>query len=75
MRGKILGWILIWFKTVVSTNSTLLFVVALLGATVCADMRDAVSSKKDIASTRRGRMAEAMAALDGGKVLGEVQKE
>lgn len=76
MRGKILDWMLIWFKVVVSTNSTLSFVVALLGATVCADTRDAVSSKKHIASTRRGSVAEAMVALDGGEVwANEVQIE
>ena len=65
VRGKILGWIGIPFKVVVMTNSTLSFTVVLLGATVCADTRDVVSSERHIASKRWGMVAEAMAALEG----------
>ena len=53
---------LIWFKKVAITNCTLSFVVALLGATVCADTRDTVSSVRHIASTRRGSMVDMVAA-------------
>lgn len=41
-------------------NWTLLFEVALLGATVCADTRDTVSSERHIARKRRGREMEVM---------------
>lgn len=45
---------------VVSTYSTLSFEVALLGATVCADTQDMVSSERHIARKRRGKEAEAI---------------
>lgn len=43
-------------------NSTFSFVVALLGATVCADT---LSSETHIASKMRGRVEEAITALEG----------
>ena len=61
VRGKILGWIDIWFKVVVSTNSGAPFEVSLLGATVCAD---AVSSIRHKAGKRRGKEAKAMWGLE-----------
>ena len=57
-----------------STNSTLLFVVALLGATVCADTRDTASSERHITSKRRGRKAAAIAASEE-VMAAEVQVE
>lgn len=51
---------LIWFKMVVSTYSTLSLAVALLGATVCADTQDTVSSERHIASKRWGKEVEAI---------------
>lgn len=38
---------------------------ALLGATVCADTRDTVSSERHIASARRERVVKGMAASEG----------
>ena len=55
---------LIWFNVVVMTNSTLLLVVALLGATDCADTRNTQSSETHIASKRRGSVEEGIAAVD-----------
>lgn len=49
---------LIWFKIVVSTYSTLSLEVALLGATVCADTQDRVSSERHIARRRWGKEVE-----------------
>ena len=55
---------LIWFNVVVMTNSTLLLVVALLGATDCADTRNTQSHETHIASNRRGSVEEGIMALD-----------
>lgn len=51
---------LIWFKVVVSTYSTLLLEVVLLGATVCADTQDRVSNERHIARNRWGKEAKAI---------------
>lgn len=54
---------------VVKTNCTPLLVVPLLGATVCADTRDTVSSERHIASgvsRSRERVAEGMAVSEVG---------
>ena len=66
---------LIWFKTVVSTYCTLPFEVPLLGATVCADTRDTVSSERQIARKRWGKGVEAMSSLEGGGRGDEIQIE
>ncbi len=45
-------------------NSLLAFVVALLGAKVCASVQGKVSIEKHIGSKRRGRMTEAKAETE-----------
>ena len=51
---------------VAKTNKTVLFKVALLGATVCADAPKNVSSQRHKAGTRRGRVAEVILGLVAG---------
>ena len=55
---------LIWFNVVVMTNSTLLLIVALLGATDCADTRNTQSNETHIASNRRETVEEGITAVD-----------
>lgn len=50
---------------VFSTNSTLLSVDALLGATVCAATRDTVSSERHIARERADEAMVLVAASEG----------
>ena len=58
---------------VVITNSTLVSVDALLGATVCATTRDTVSSERHIARDSREWAVEAMALVAPSKGRREAQ--
>ena len=53
VRGKILYWTNISCKVVVITKCILVFIVALLDATVCASVQSKVSSEKHIGGQRR----------------------
>ena len=55
---------LIWLMTVFRTKSILLFEVVLLGATIWADTRDAVSSERYSADNRRERVAACILKLE-----------